>query len=76
MQNMESVTQKWLSYSLMPLRTPSLEAPDKKSHNLLRQFIQTSMKNLETVAQKTPELGKPSKNKNGQSLESLKFFGN
>ena len=30
----------------------SLDAPDKKSHNLLRQFIQSPLQNMESVAQK------------------------
>ena len=46
----------------LPLDTPEglriwpFDAPDKKSHNLLRQFIRSSMQNLESVAQKMTEL--------------------
>ena len=49
MQNLECVAQKMAE---LPL-----DAPDQKiSHNLLRQFIQSSMQNLESVAQKMSEL--------------------
>ena len=49
MKNLESVAQKMAELSL--------DAPyQKKSHNLLRQFIGRSMKNLESVAQKMAEL--------------------
>ena len=37
--------------------TPTFDAHDKKkSHNLLRQFIRSSMQNMESVAQKIAEL--------------------
>ena len=53
MQNVESVAQKRLSYPLTPLNpTPLLMTLKVISHNLLRQYIQTSMKNLESVAEK------------------------
>ena len=57
MRNVESVAQKWLSYPLDALETPPSEAPDQKnSHNMLGPSIQTSMQNLESVAQKMAEL--------------------
>ena len=41
-----------LSYPLTPLRPLLLTPLTKKYHNLLRQFIGSSMQNLESVAQK------------------------
>ena len=43
----------------LPLDAPEtlpIDTPNKKSHNLLRQFIGSSMQNLESVAQKMGEL--------------------
>ena len=57
MQNLESVSLKIAELPLdAPESTPLMTPLTKKSHNLLRQFIQSSMQNLESVAQKEAEL--------------------
>ena len=56
MQNLESVAQNMTELPLDAPETPLLTPLTKKSHNLLRQFIRSSMQNLECVAQKMSEL--------------------
>ena len=52
MQNMESAAQKTAELPIDVPETPPSEAHDKKkSQHLLGQSIQTSMQNLESVAQ-------------------------
>ena len=56
MKNLECVAQKMTELPLDAPETPPFDTPDKKSHNLLRQFIRSSMQNLESVDQKMAEL--------------------
>ena len=57
MKNLEFVAQKLTELPLAPPETPPpFDTTDKKPHNLLRQFIRSSMQNLESVAQKMAEL--------------------
>ena len=46
MQNLEALAQKMAELPLDAPDTPPFDAPGKKSHSLLGQFITSSMKNL------------------------------
>ena len=52
----QPIAQKMAELPLDAPETPPLTPLTKKSHNLLRQFIQNSMQNMESVAQKMAEL--------------------
>ena len=55
--------------------TPPFDAPDQKnSHNLLRQFIRSSMQNLESVAQKMAELPLDAPNPPPLSFDDPDYF--
>ena len=56
MLNLECVAQILAELPLDAPEIPPFDTLDKKSHNLLRQFIQSSMQNLESVTQRIAEL--------------------